>query len=319
MLSSRGIAPAEGITTLDAAFEEATGSIRLLSSSPRGSTPSQLVRPQGAIRKLPSYHFSREFEVTADELLAALRPGTGQPETLESLINDRLEGPWGILTEWALTLEHLLLGAIDGVVYDADNATILYDFFGWTGTTRPAPVTIPFSTSTSDTAVIVQRALGLKRQVVRALNGLPTSKAMITVLCGDNFFDDFWTCREVVHARKFDALGSQDIAKAISESTPYSAFSYAGILWVNYRGTDDNATVAVPTDEARLFVEGVPGLFQTYYAPADSMEAVQAPGEQLYVLRRPERQTSKQVVLEVQSNPLIACIRPQSLRRLVRG
>ena len=317
-LRDLGLAPAQGMLTLDAAFEESTGSIRMLSAIPRGAPPSQAAHPKGMIRKLPSYHFSREVEINADELLAARARGTMNPQTLQNLIIERVDGPVGLKTEWAMTLEHMLLGMIDGVVWDADNTTKLYDFFTFFGVSRPAAVNIAFSGSGTDTAAINLAMIAMKRDMVKALNGMPTNGAQLVILCGDNYFDALVGSKEYVATKKIGATGNQDAAERIVETTPYAAVVYAGALWVNYRGSDDS-TVQVPTDEARAFLRGVPGLFQTLYAPADTFETVSAIGLPLYLLNNPERQTSKRAVFELQSNPLVACTRPLSLRRLTKS
>ena len=317
-LQDRGIAPAQGMVTLDAAFEEETGGIRLIPSSPRAAPPSQQDRARPKMRKLTASHFAREAHVYADELLALRGRDALTPQTAQRLLLQRTDGPVGLKVEWKLTLEHLLLGAIDGVVLDADGTTELYNFYEWTGTTRPAAIDIPFSTMTDTSGILDKIALQIRREVIKALNGMALGGAQIVVLCGDNFYDDLITSKEVRAAKKNGATGNQDAAKRIAENTPYSAYQHAGILWVNYRGAEGSG-VQVPTNEARLFPEGVPGLFQTLYAPADTFDTVTAEGLPLYLLNLPERQTSKQFTAELQSNPLVACLRPQALRRLTKS
>jgi hypothetical protein len=318
-LRDLGLAPAQGMLTLDAAFEEATGSIRMLSAIPRGAPPSQAGHPKGTVRKLPSYHFSREVEINADELLGIRARGSMNPQTLQNLIIERVDGPVGLKTEWAMTLEHMLLGMIDGIVYDADNTTVLYDFFNFFGVSRPAALNLSFSTGGADTNAIGVGVMQMKRSMVQALNGMPTNGAQLVILAGDNYFDSLVGSKEYSTSKRNGAMGNQDAADRIVETTPYSAVVYGGALWVNYRGSDDGSMVAVPTNEARAFLRGVPGLFQTLYAPADTFETVSAIGLPLYLLNNPERQTSKRAVFELQSNPLVACLRPLSLRRLTKS
>jgi hypothetical protein len=224
----------------------------------------------------------------------------------------------GLKVEWKLTLEHMLLGAIDGVVYDADNTTVLYDYFDWMGVVRPAPLVLNITGQTAETGEYEKFAMALRRAMILALTGMAFAGGQVVLLCGDNFFDALITSKELKAAKKNGAMGNQDAALKIAENSPYSAFAYAGIIWVNYRGTADSA-VAVPTEEARAFMLGVPGLFQTLFAPADTFDTVGAEGLPLYLLNLPERQTSKRFTAELQSNPLIACLRPLSLRRITKS
>lgn len=317
-LTGLNLAPAEGILTIDAAFDDITGDIRMISATPRGAPPSQSAVELGRTRKLPSVHLSREVEINADELLGARAYGTMDPQTLQNLILRRVDGPSGLKVQLMMTNEHMLLGAIDGVVYDADNATKLFDFFADFGKVRPAPVAIPFSTTTDKTDIIGLTMIGVRRLMVRALNGLPTGNAMAIVLCGDNFFDDFISSQELIKARQTEAFGQANAIDMISKNFAFASVMYAGALWANYRGTDDGI-VSVPTDEARVFMQGVPGLFQTLYAPADTFETVSTIGLPFYLLNDMRRQTSKRAAFEVQSNPLIACVRPNHLVRFTKS
>lgn len=316
MLTNMNIAQSSGMLTTTAAFEDVTGGIRLIPSSPRGAPPSQRANPTGALRYLNAQRFAREVEINADELLAARVRGGDVAQTLQNLIMERVDGPIGVRMDWALTMEHMLLGAIDGQVLDADNTKVLFDYYSWTGTSRPASVAIPFSTATKDTDKVSSAALAIKRQMSKALSGMAAVGVEIVVLCGDNFFDKLVGNPEARELLKVGAFGNPNGAMSISDYQPYSAIRFAGITWINYRGTDDNSTVAVPTDEARAFPRGVPGLFQILYAPADTFETVSTVGLPLYMLRRPSRQTESRAVWELQSNPIIACLRPTALLRL---
>jgi hypothetical protein len=136
------------------------------------------------------------------------------------------------------------------------------------------------------------------------------------MLCGDNFFDAIMTSQEWITARKTGAFGNADAADVLGMNLAYSSFVYSNIMWINYRGTDDASTVAVPTNEARAFMAGVPGLFQNFFAPADTFETISEVGLPFFLLQRPEAQTSSRRVFELQSNPLPACLRPLHLRRI---
>ena len=219
-LTGLNLAPAEGMLTLDAAFDDVTGGIRMISATPRGAPPSQSAVELARTRKLPSVHLSREAEVNADELLAARAFGTMDPVTLQGLILRRTDGPSGLKVQLMLTMEHMLLGAIDGVVYDADNATILYDFYGWSGTARPAAAVIPFAGMTADTGVLKAFGLKLRRAMVRALNGMPIGAARPYVLCGDDFYDRVATCAEVNKAAQGGAFGNPAAAALIQSHAP---------------------------------------------------------------------------------------------------
>ena len=91
------------------------------------------------------------------------------------------------------------MGAIDGQVIDADGSTVLFRTTSTSTAYRvPTSLTIPLSTATTDTAVIKQFVMTLRRQMIRALNGMPLGNAKIIIVCGDNFFDALVTSKEYI-------------------------------------------------------------------------------------------------------------------------
>ena len=85
---------------------------------------------------------------------------------------------------------------------------------------------------------------------------------------------------------------------------------------MNYRGTDDNTTVAVEADKAHFFPVGVPGLWRNPFAPADTMDAVNSIGLPRYVIPGVDPSgKDKYRTFEVQSNPLPFCTRPKVLMK----
>ena len=87
--------------------------------------------------------------------------------------------------------------------------------------------------------------------------------------------------------------------------------SYGGITFRRYRG---GVGFTVPTDKAFFYPEGIEGLFEIYYAPADTFETVNTLGQPLYARTIPDRDRDEWVRLEIESNPLPICTRPQVLR-----
>ena len=97
----------------------------------------------------------------------------------------------------------------------------------------------------------------------------------------------------------------------ISAAGSSDEVSFGGISFRRYRG---NAAFGVPADKAFFYPEGVEGLFEIYYAPADTFETVNTLGLPLYARAIPDRERDEWVRLEIESNPLPICTRPQVLR-----
>jgi hypothetical protein len=86
--------------------------------------------------------------------------------------------------------------------------------------------------------------------------------------------------------------------------------SFGGITFRRDRG---GAGFGVPTDKAYFYHEGVEDLFEITLAPADTFETVNTLGLPLYARMIPDRDRNEWVRLEIESNPLPICTRPQVL------
>ena len=91
--------------------------------------------------------------------------------------------------------------------------------------------------------------------------------------CGSAFFADLVAHKEVRETYLNTA------AAADLRSRPSEEVSFGGITFRRYRG---NAAFGVPPDKAHFYPEGVEGLFEIYYAPADTFETVNTLGLPLY-------------------------------------
>lgn len=305
-----------GVYTTDVAFDDVSGALSLIAASPRGSAPSQSQGPKGRTIKVPTVRLAREAVITADQVAGVRVMGSTALQSAQRLVYSRVEGPLGLKANLGYTFEYHQLGAIDGIAYDADGATELWNYFSIYGVARPAAIALPLAAGAGTTTAPLKTALtALKREMVKELNGLVLSGARIVILCGDNFFDKIDGCAEVVEARKVQATGNSNAPAVIADNKAFSSLVYGDCVFVNYRGSEDGK-VGVATDEGRAFMMGVPGLFQSFFAPADTWDFVNTEGLPSYLIQRRERQTESARVFEVQSNPLHMNMRPKHARRL---
>jgi hypothetical protein len=151
----------------------------------------------------------------------------------------------------------------------------------------------------------------ITRPLIRAAKGAFTTASRIVALCGDAFWDAF-----VNHAEVRQTYLNHQAAAALRDETAFGTFRYAGVDWVNYRGTDDGTTVSVASTSAKFFPVNAPGVFQVAWAPSESMDAVNMPGRDLMPMIVPDPTTRHAYVdVEVYSYPLFVCTRPLTLRR----
>ena len=133
-IGSLGLFRSRGITTTTVVIEEKDGRLSLIQTSPRGGeTPATSIGAQK--RKARSFvvpHLERESTVMADEVQSVRAFGSENAmEGVQALVNERLQD---LRAMHEVTLEHLRVGAIKGLVFDADGATLfnLFTEFGVT-------------------------------------------------------------------------------------------------------------------------------------------------------------------------------------------
>lgn len=306
-----------GITNTSIAMEAIEGRIQILKTSARGSPAQQGTNPKaGMLKSVPVAHIKKERTANADEIQSAITYAemTGEPlkATIENLLFQQMEGPFGLRQEFNLTLEYHRLGGIQGLVLDQDGSE-LYNWYDYFSITPPADVVIDFGAFTAENTDFEELCTELHRQISREVTGLPFTNMSIMVLCSSTFYDAVRNNKEVVAARKNRDQGKE--GDMFVGGAAYKNFRYGGFTWVDYRGSDDGV-VSIEEDTARLFPLDVPGLFQQLFGPPDIIGMTNMPGLPIFSFLPPSRQTERQLVQEAQSNPITVCTRPKALRKL---
>jgi hypothetical protein len=302
VVGQSGIFTSKPVTTTTIMIEKKGTTLGLIQTSPRGAPPEKKVRDKRNVRNLNIPRIAKDVEIYAEQVQGVRAFGsTSTLEQVQQVVNDEV----GIvLVENDMTIENLRLGAIKGIILDADGST-LYNLFTEFSVTQIAE----FDFELDDTAIDVR----VKCQALKRLMGVEIkSGAMpfgIEALVGDEFFDALIS-HTSVKATYLNRAG----AEKVQENVAWESFYFAGINFVNYRSTDDGTSIVVDTTKAHFYPIGVPGLFVEYYAPADTIDTVNTPGLPRYIL--PGRDPSgknRYVTFEVQSNPLPICLKPRVL------
>ncbi len=186
---------------------------------------------------------------------------------------------------------------------------MLFNWFNEFGIT-PNP-TVEFDLAAQTPNSLRPLINGMLRTMARKSQGafLPTTK--VWALCGDEFYDQFTNHPDVI--RTFLNWSAAADLRDNSQGAAFDVFNFAGVNWLNYRGSDDTTTIAIPTTGAQLFPVGAPGIFQRGLAPGESFEWVNTLGKPMYVLPIPDRDRNAWWKMEVYSYPLHICTRPEVL------
>ncbi|MCC6364941.1 MAG: major capsid protein [Bryobacterales bacterium] len=296
-----GLMPPEGVRTRTILIEEMSGVLNLLPTMPVGAPGTLGTQAKRKVRSFVIPHIPHDDVVLPEEVQGLRAFGSENDlETLSNLIARKLQN---IRNKHAITLEHLRMGALKGVILDADGST-LYDLYSEFGITAK---TVNFALGTNTTEVLL-KILEVKRHIEDNLRG--EFMTGIYCLCSQGFFDALTTHSKVKEAFQYFQRSQQ-------LGNDYRAgFTFGGITFEEYRGqaTDAAGTVRkfIADDEAHFFPLGTASTFRTYFAPADFNETANTLGLPLYAKQAP-RKFERGTDVHTQSNPLPICLRPEVL------
>lgn len=296
-----------GITTTTAQVEEQDGQLSLIPTSPRGGPADTLGNSKRTMRAFNVPHLARESTIIADQV-QGIRAFASENElqTVQQLVDQRLAT---LRAMHEVTLEHLRIGALKGLIVDADGSTPIYNLFTEFGVSQQ---THPFNFASSSLDVRGE-CIAVLREIEDELGGSTYTNAR--AFCSATFFDAL-----VGHANVKQAFKYQE-GQVLREDLR-RGFTFGGITFEEYRGKVGNIDF-IPDDEAYCFPEGaqtVKGpLFQTWFAPADFEETVNTIGLPVYAKQARDPEFQRWVKLHSQSNPLPICLRPRAVVKLTIG
>lgn len=291
-----GIFRETGITTTSVMVEEQDGNLALVPNTLRGAPPNQNRSGRRRARSLVVPHLPLEDVIMASQVQNVRAFGGTQLQALEQVRDQKLSE---MSSKLDATVEYGRIGAIKGVILDADGSTVIYDLFDEFDRTQES---VDFVLGTGSTDV-KGKILEVKRHIEDGLGANVYTR--VHCFCGSEWFDKFTSHQSVRDAwnRWNDgAFFRQDNRKG---------FEYCGVWFEAYRGRVGGVDF-VETDEAHFFPVGVPDLFRTYFAPGDFLETANTPGLPRYARSQP-MDYNKGLKVLVESNPLSICTRPEVL------
>lgn len=303
-MEALNIFPARPVRLRQIIVEEQNGVLNLLPALPPGSPGTVGRRGKRSMRSFVIPHIPHDDVVLPEEVQGMRAFGTeSEAETVAGVMARHLET---MRNKHAITLEHLRMGALKGVILDADGSTIydLYDEFDI------AAKTVNFEL-TNGTTNVKGKCTEVLGHVEENLKG--EFMTGIHCLCSPEFFEKL-----TGHAKVEKAFENWQQGIVLINDMR-SGFTYGGITFEEYRGqaTDANGTSRrfIAAGEAHCFPLGTVDTFGTYFAPADFNETANTLGQPLYAKQEP-RKFDRGTDLHTQSNPLPMCHRPGVLVKL---
>ena len=307
LLGELGIFEDEPVRTRNIFVDQTEQGLTLIPNSPIGSAPEQYQKPSRKAISLQTTRLAKEFTLFADEIQGIRETGT---ETeLKQVQTEYMSRMGRIRDDMDLTHEYHRLGALQGKLLDADGTTVIYDYFTQFSVSEPSAVDFALTT---DSTKVRKKCNALVRSMARASKGSFTSATSVHALAGDTFYDNL-----IDHPEVQKTYQNWAAAADLREGKAWQAFTFGGITFHNYRGTDDNSTVAIAANEAKFFPVGARGVFKKAMAPAEFLPFVNTRGQDVYAINVIDHDRQAWTKGELYSYPLYLCAKPHCLAKAV--
>jgi len=305
LLGELGIFEPMPVRTRTVFVDRRDGVLTLIPTSPTGSAPSELASDDRDAVPLKTTRLAKGFTLYAEEI-QGIR-AFGSETELEQVQGEYLRRMARVRADTELTHEYHRLGALQGKLLDADGTSVIYDYFDKFGVAEAAAVNFALGTTTTD---VRGKCAAVVRAMARSAKGAFTSGTTVHALVGDTFYDLLINHEQV--RKTFEGWAA---AADLRQGAAFNAFTYGGITFHNFRGTDDNSTVAIAATEAKFFPVGASGVFKKAMAPAEFGPYVNTLGMDTYGINIPDRDRQAWTRGEIYSYPLFICQQPQVLRK----
>lgn len=299
-LGQMGLFRSEGVDTLTVAIEMENNVLTLVPTAARGAPGVVKGVERRTLRDFRTVHLPQRVTINADEVGNLRAFGS---ETEEELAMGRLNKKMTVARrDLDITHEFQRMGALKGIVLDADGSTVIYNFnteFGVSASTKSIAL------ATAGTKVL-QEVISVKGMIEDVLGG--TMYEGITVLCSPEFFAAFTSHPAVTASYQYQ------MSQVLRQDRRYTGFEFGGVYFEEYRGTVAGQRF-LAANKALAFPTGVPDMFMSYFSPAPYMETVNTVGLPFY-MKQKNMDYDVGVEWQVQSNPLHINTRPNAVVEL---
>jgi hypothetical protein len=299
------------IRTTALTIEERQGKLTLIPFSERGTAGTERTTEQRKRRYFDVPRLKHEDTIYANELQNIVKFGdaTVLMQLMEE-VDRRLSGPTGLLASVEYTKEYMRLAAIQGLCLNPGTGTPMYNWFDEFQITQAAEVPFNLSAGTANSLRPIVNSI-MRTMARKAQGAWIPNRTRMYALCGDQFYDSLVNHPDVI--RTYVNWSDARDLRGTNQGAAFDAFDFAGCVWLNYRGSDDNATIKLPDDKVKFFPVGAPGVFREAMAPGESIEWINQPGKPQYVLPIPDLVRRQFWGMEVYAYPLFICTRPEML------
>lgn len=307
MLGSMNIFTPKPIRTEDFSIERRGDKLELVTTTPRGAPLSQSEPIKRNIRKFGTNRLGKSDTIHASEF-ANVR-AFGSETELQAVQTEVATRFASIQDDLDVSLEKQMLGAVQGILVDADG-TLLEDYFAEWGVTQDAKIGFDLSNLTQAKGSFQNKVRAMIKKMVKKSNGSMTARSGITALCSDTFYGALLMLPEVR-----DIYANRQNAGVVDGGGIFDSFFLYGITWVDHRGLDTDADLDIANNECIFIPTNARDIFSQIFSPGEDFEDIGTLGQEWYptIIRDLER--NRFVKTEVTTYRTYMCTQPQVLQR----
>ncbi len=300
LIRNSGLFVEKGVRSEKIAIEMRSGRLTLLETMPRGAPPQHHTLDRSNMRPFMIPHIPVNSYIAPEDYANLRSFGTvSDKQTLAELYNEHLQG---VRDDFAITEEFHLMGALKGVVYNANEDVILDLYDAFKVTRKEFYFDMLNSESDTDVPKICR---DIHRYM--ELNAQGTGYSRIKVLVGEDFMDALKKHKSVREIY----LGHEAAVRKFGGDSRKN-FDVEGILFSEYLGQADNKAGKtfrfVEPDQGAGFPLGSK-IYRTYLAPADFNETIGTKGRRYYTKFKP-LDFDRGLLTHSQTNPLSLVTQP---------
>lgn len=296
-LGDSGLFQYAGTNLLTVQVEKQGHTLALVAAGQRGGPAPEIGRNGRNLRTFSLVHLPLKDALMADEVQGVRQFGT--ENALLPIETKRAEILAHGRRRYDLTLEFHRVGALKGIVYDADGTTVLHNMFDEFGVSQNT-LDFELDVTTTDVRLKCDSAINA---IEDELGGNPYTG--MVAYCGRIFWQSFIGHKSVKETYLNQAQAAQ------LRNSPVDAVDFGGIRWIKYRGAA-NGSQMIGANEAYIVPTGVDGLLIGRFGPANYIETVNTIGLPIYAKGIP-RPNGTAVDIEMQSNPIHLLTRPRAV------
>lgn len=311
-LGSAGLFTPKPVATETVAIEKEAHTLSLIQTSERGAPVGELSGVKRDIRDFRTPRLAKRSRINASELSGVRQ--LGEEQKLQTVQDEVLKRMVRLRLDMDLTWEMHRLGAVQGILLDADGS-VLKNWFTEFAITQDDEINFALTDEPPVSGAVRKLCNQVVRQTLKALK-LPIAMPGMRIkgLCGDAFWDDL-----TAHPEVRQTYLNQAEAPQLRKGNAYGEFDYGNITFVNYRGTDDGTTVGIGSDKCKFYPEGIPDLFVVGQSPGEFMDTVNTLGQPLYPRIVTDKDLNAWADTYLFSYPLHICTNPKVLQRARRN